>query len=162
MADLFAHHPQGAPRITAEYTGVPVRIVATHSEHPGAAITTDAPALFGGSGKEVCPLDLLVVSLTCCLETIFASFLRSANVNLPAGSLRITSSSQMTPDGVVPKRIAKIALTVSVGVELSEEQKEMVVGSAALCPVEKSLHESIEVSALFAWHDGATKMVRLH
>eukprot|EP00727_Mastigamoeba_balamuthi_P013898 m51a1_g9130 putative OsmC-like protein (163) ;mRNA; f:14126-14676 len=162
MTDQFAHHPQGAPRITAEYTGTLVRIVATQADHPGAVVTSDAPASFGGSGKEFSPLDLLVVSLTCCLETHLVGALRTANVNLPAGSLRLTSSYQMTPAGIVPKRFAKIALTASIGVELTEQQKELVAKASTLCPVEKSLHESVEVCLLIAWHDGTSTMLRLH
>eukprot|EP00727_Mastigamoeba_balamuthi_P013084 m51a1_g8399 putative OsmC-like protein (174) ;mRNA; r:228970-229554 len=152
----------GGARITAEYTGTPVRVVASHSDTPDATITTDAPVRFGGSGRGMSPVELVVTGLACCLETILVGRLLSAGAELPAGSLRITASSRLTPKGVTPVRVAKIALTVSFAVELSEGQRQVAVDTAQLSPVRKSLSEDVEVAAQFVWADGSSVATLMH
>jgi uncharacterized OsmC-like protein len=122
-----------------------LRCTATHLQS-GSSIETDAPTDNKGKGERFSPTDLVCTALGTCMITTMA--IRSAEIGVELAGTIVNFKKHMQ---AAPRRISKIDVEIvyPATVMLSEEHFNFLKTIGDNCPVVKSLHESIEVNAVY-------------
>jgi putative redox protein len=131
--------------ITITYSG-DLHCEAKH-ESSGSVIQTDAPKDNHGKGEAFSPTDLLVASYATCVLSIMAISARHSNVDMTGA----TATIEKTMSKDMPRRIAVLALTISIPVQASPKARQELEKAAYNCPVHHSLHPDIEKTITFDW-----------
>ncbi|MEJ7625789.1 MAG: OsmC family protein [Ferruginibacter sp.] len=120
------------------------------SEHlqSGSVIETDAPTDNKGKGEKFSPTDCLCMSLATCMITTMAIKAQDMDIDLTGSKVEV--SKFMFSE---PRRIGKVEVRLFMKYvpELSEDQKALLQRAGDNCPVMKSLHPELEVSAEYVW-----------
>ena len=116
-------------------------------EPSGSTIATDAPKDNKGKGEAFSPTDLVAAALGSCILTIMGIQARRMDVDLTGSTVIVTK--EMTQGA--ERHIARLAVTVSVPIKLTNEQKHKLERAAYTCPVHKSLHPDIQMPITFNW-----------
>jgi uncharacterized OsmC-like protein len=132
-------------KITGEYQG-DLHCVATH-EPSGNTLVTDAPKDNQGRGEAFSPTDLTATSLATCIATTMAIVARRHGVELKG--LRYEVTKEMSADA--PRRIVRLATTVWLPVQKTEELAKLLEHAAHHCPVQQSLHPQVEKPVVLHW-----------
>src|SRR5271154_6030030 len=115
-----------------------LRCSATHVDS-GATLLTDAPKDNMGRGESFSPTDLVATALGTCMLTIMGIAAQRMEVDLRGATASVTKEMSSAP----PRRIARLAVTISVPGKLTDEQKQKLQNAAMTCPVHKSLHPDV-------------------
>lgn len=128
------------------YTG-DLRTKATHLQS-GTIIETDAPTDNQGKGERFSPTDLVVTALATCMITTMGIKARTMNIVLDGTTADVTKV--MASD---PRRIGKIMVHISFPktLETDEKQRTILENTARTCPVERTLHPTVELDFQFNW-----------
>lgn len=121
------HQPIGAGR---------TRI--TH-EATGSAIETDVSPEFGGGGSTFSSTDLVAAGLGSCISSSLAPL--AERHGLALGDITITVDKEL---GTSPKRIARLATTITVEATIDDALARRLVRAAETCTVHRSLHPDID------------------
>lgn len=132
-------------KITGEYQG-DLHCVATH-EPSGNTLVTDAPKDNQGRGEAFSPTDLTATSLATCIATTMAIVARRHGVELKG--LRYEVTKEMSADA--PRRIVRLATTVWLPVQKTEELAKLLEHAAHHCPVQQSLHPQVAKPVVLHW-----------
>src|ERR1700722_2392773 len=112
-----------------------LRCRATHGPS-GSTLATDAPTDNMGRGEAFSPTDLVATALGTCMMTIMGIAARNMSVDLRGATATVTKEMSASP----PRRISRLAVTISVPGDFTDEQKQKLQNAAMTCPVHKSLH----------------------
>ena len=123
-----------------------LRTTATH-EPSGTTLTTDAPKDNHGLGESFSPTDLVATALGSCMLTIMGIAAQTMRIDLTG--TRVIVRKEMASKPI--RRIAKLAVTIEVPLQVSEDQKQALIKAAMTCPVHQSLHPDIELPVDFMW-----------
>ncbi len=113
----------------------------------GAVLVTDAPKDNQGRGESFSPTDLVATALGSCILTVMGIMARTLNLDLTG----VTASVEKEMTNVPVRRIDKLAVTVRVPHEVSEENRVKLERAAHTCPVHKSLHPDVQKPIEFVW-----------
>jgi putative redox protein len=124
-----------------------LRCKATHNQS-ASVIETDAPTDNRGKGERFSPTDLLCVSLGTCIITTIGIKAMDLGIDINGAVLQV--QKHMLSE---PRRVGKIDITVAFPPGLSIDDKDKVVLQRAgdHCPVQKSIHPSIETNVVYQW-----------
>lgn len=134
-----------AVHIDSVYQG-DLRVAGTHGPS-GVVLTTDAPVDNHGKGESFSPTDLVATALTHCMATIMG--IKAKSLGLPIEGMTLSVEKIMSAD--LPRRIAKLPVTITLPIVVTEEQKRSLIAAAEACPVSKSLHPEIEKPIVWNW-----------
>jgi putative redox protein len=123
-----------------------LRCRATHGPS-GSTLATDAPADNMGRGEAFSPTDLVATALGTCMITTMGIVAQRNSIDLRNATARVTK--EMTTTG--PRRIARLAVTIHIPGEFTDEQKQKLQNAAMTCPVHKSLHPDVAAPVEFRW-----------
>jgi uncharacterized OsmC-like protein len=124
-----------------------LRTTAVHLQS-GTEIETDAPTDNQGKGERFSPTDLMATSLGACMVTTMA--IKANTMGIVLDGTKVDVTKIMVAD---PRRIGKLIAHVYFpeGLQLDDKQKDLLERTARTCPVERSLHPSIELDMAFYW-----------
>jgi putative redox protein len=124
-----------------------LRCKATHNQS-ASVIETDAPTDNRGKGERFSPTDLLCVSLGTCIITTIGIKAMDLGIDINGAVLQV--QKHMLSE---PRRVGKIDITVAFPPGLSIDDKDKVVLQRVgdHCPVQKSIHPSIETNVVYQW-----------
>lgn len=105
----------------------------------GSIITTDVSPEFGGGGSTFSSTDLVAAGLGSCISSSLAPMAERHSV--PLSSISIAVEKELGTD---PKRISRLATTITVSVPLDESLVKRFQRAAETCTVHRSLHPEIE------------------
>ena len=123
-----------------------LRCGATHVES-GATLLTDAPKDNMGNGESFSPTDLVATALGTCILTIMGIAAQRMEIDLTGAKVKVTKEMAQSP----VRRIARLSVTFSVPLHLTNEQQQKLQNAAMNCPVCKSLHPEVEIPVTFNW-----------
>lgn len=123
-----------------------LRCQAAHGPS-GSTLRTDAPADNMGKGELFSPTDLVATALATCILTTMAIYALNHGIEFAKASGSVTK--EMTAQA--PRRIARLAVTITVAGSFSAEQKSALENAAHTCPVKKSLHADVEAPIQIQW-----------
>lgn len=123
-----------------------LRCLASHGPSK-AVFSTDAPTDNGGKGAAFSPTDLVAASLASCMLTIMG--IAAQRVELDISGARVRAVKTMTAQP--PRRIAELALVVSLPRPLDAAQRTRLEAAAATCPVKLSLHPEVKVTVKYEY-----------
>ena len=111
-------------------------------------IENDAPVDNHGKGERFSPTDMVATALGSCLLTTMGIKAEAMGVDLTGTTVEITKIMKADP-----RRIGGIKAHVFFvkGLEVDEQQKEILERTARTCPVERSLHPDMELDFQFSW-----------
>ena len=133
--------------IHVDYSGQ-LRCTAKHAPS-GSVLETDAPVDNHGLGATFSPTDLCATALATCMATIMG--IKAGSMNIELKGMRIQVEKHMSAN--VPRRIARLPVTIWVPVKLSVEQQDALRRAAEACPVHQSLHPDIEKPLTIHWQE---------
>ncbi len=113
----------------------------------GAMLQTDAPKDNMGKGEAFSPTDLLATSLGACMLTIMGILAKREQISLEGTTVKVTKEMTPTP----PRRVARLTVTFSVPVPVTDIQKQKLINAAHTCPVHRSLHPDVQIVTDFRW-----------
>lgn len=119
---------------------------ATH-QPSGTTLATDAPKDNQGRGESFSPTDLVATALGTCMLTVMGIAARPLNIDLSGSKLTVRKEMASQPI----RRISKLAVTIHIPLQLSEEQKQKLMNAAMTCPVHQSLHPEVQKPVDFVW-----------
>jgi len=122
-----------------------LRCRATHVPS-SSTLTTDAPVDNQGKGESFSPTDLVATALGTCMMTIMG--IAAARMSLDLRGMTAVVTKEMTPP---PRRIARLAVTITIPGDFNDEQKQKLQNAAMTCPVHKSLHPEVAAPVEFKW-----------
>jgi putative redox protein len=124
-----------------------LRCEATHNQS-ATVIETDAPTDNRGKGERFSPTDLLCVSLGTCIVTTMGIKAADMGIDLSGATLQV--QKHMLSE---PRRVGKIDITISFPVTLSISEKDQTILQRVgdNCPVQKSIHPSLETNVVYNW-----------
>lgn len=99
-------------------------------------LITDEPVEVGGGGSAPAPHELLPAALASCVSTTLVMYARRKGWELGQVRVDVTYDYHATP--------RRADLTISVGADLSAEQRERLDKVAAACPVRRSIETEFE------------------
>ena len=111
-------------------------------------IATDAPKDNNGRGELFSPTDLVGAALGSCILTVMAIVAERENLDLRGMTCSVEKEMQTNP-----RRIARLAVKVSMPKGITKEMRAKLEATAHHCPVHKSLHPEIESPILFSYPD---------
>lgn len=118
-----------------------------HHLQSGSSFETDAPSDNKGQGARFSPTDLIATGLGACLITTMGIKAESMDIRLDGAKVEVTKVMMSEP-----RRIGKIIIAVTMPVlNLDEKTKEILERVGRTCPVERSLHPSMELDISFIW-----------
>ena len=117
----------------------------TH-EQSGTVIETDAPKDNQGKGERFSPTDLMGAALGSCILTTMA--LNAENESLSLEGSTATVEKVMTPP---PRRVASLAVRVTMPARLTSEQRAKLENFGRNCPVIRSLHPEVQLPISFEY-----------
>ena len=112
----------------------------------GNEIITDAPVDNSGKGEAFSPTDTVATALASCMVTVMAikaEQLGVSFINVSADVKKIMS--------VNPRRISKISILISLPINLSKENKEILENVGDSCPVHNSLDPKLVIDIKYDW-----------
>ncbi len=113
----------------------------------GSVFETDAPTDNKGKGERFSPTDLIATGLGACLITTMGIKAESMNIQLDGAKVEVTKV--MVSD---PRRIGKIIVHATLpALNLDEKTIEILERVGRTCPVERSLHQDVELDIQFKW-----------
>jgi len=116
-----------------------LRTEAVHVQSSNSIIT-DAPLDNQGKGEYFSPTDMVAAALASCAMTIMGIAARDNGFSIEGAKARTTKI--MASD---PRRISEIRIEYDLsGLELTEDQKEIIEFSSKNCPVCLSLHPDLK------------------
>lgn len=104
-------------------------------------ITTDLPPEYGGKGRSFSSTDLVASALGTCYFTSVEEILRREGHDLRDVKLSVKKVLSEKP-----KKLDAIQLLLTLQKPPSEKLLKLLNKSLHLCPVERSLHESVTIS----------------
>jgi putative redox protein len=99
-------------------------------------LTTDEPVEVGGDGSAPAPHELLPAALASCVSTTLVVYARRKGWDLGQVRVDVSYDHRATP--------RRADITISLGVDLSPEQLEVLEKVAAACPVRRSIETEFE------------------
>ena len=123
-----------------------LRCSAKHLDS-GAALLTDAPKDNMGKGESFSPTDLVAAALGTCMLTIMGIAAQRMNIDLTGTRVVVVKEMVAAP----MRRIGRLAVTITVPLPLSAEQRQKLQNAAMTCPVHKSLHPDVKTPITFNW-----------
>jgi putative redox protein len=130
-------------KIKIDYMGN-LQCLATH-EPSGASLKTEAPKDNQGNGDAFSPTDLVSTALATCIATLIGIYAKKRRWDIKG--MQIEISKEMSSDA--PRRIVRMPVTISLPLELPEEDKALLESVAYNCPVFCSLNPEIEAPITF-------------
>ena len=132
----------------AEYTGS-LKCAVTHPD--GEILTTATPVASGGDGSTFSPTDLVAAGLVTCILTTIGMW--GDRHGYDFRGVRATVEKEMAVGP--PRRIGRLAVTVTLPALVTAEMRPRVERVAHLCPVHSSLHPDIDAPMAFVYKEGA-------
>ncbi len=117
----------------------------TH-EPSGSQIRTVPPKDNGGDGSTFSPTDLVGAALASCALTTMALVAAREGLTFLGGSARV--EKEMTPP---PRKIASLALVITLPAATPEAQRARLEEIAHGCPVARSLHPEVKLPMTFEY-----------
>jgi uncharacterized OsmC-like protein len=117
----------------------------TH-EPSNSQIRTTPPKDNGGDGSTFSPTDLVGAALASCALTTMALVAGREGLTFLGGSARV--EKEMTPP---PRRIASLALVITMPAATPEAQRARLEEIAKTCPVARSLHPDVQLPLRFEY-----------
>ncbi|RKG95499.1 OsmC family peroxiredoxin [Corallococcus sp. CA053C] len=137
-----------APGVVMSLVSAPqLKTQVTHGPS-GASLPTEAPRDNGGTGGSFSPTDLMGAALASCVVTTM--HLTANREGFTLGEVRASVEKRMTPP---PRRIAELVLSILLPSGLTPPQRELLERIAHECPVARSLHPDVKVTASFGYPD---------
>jgi putative redox protein len=129
-----------SPTVTAVIGEVPYTVTLSDpSMHRWLA---DEPLASGGGNRGPTPYQLLLSSLGACTAMTLRMYAVRKGWPLPA----VTVELQFNPEGPAPGGGSDIRRRISVGGELSAEQRERLLQIANACPLHKMLTGEVRIA----------------
>ncbi len=113
----------------------------------GAVIGTDAPVDNMGKGESFSPTDLVGAALGGCILTTMGIVADRLGATLDGATAHVEKS--MAAD--TPRRIAQLAVRITVPGSVAEDHRIRLEKAAHACPVHHSLHPDIAIPISFDW-----------
>lgn len=113
----------------------------TEIEHgpTGSIITTDVSPEFGGGGSTFSSTDLVAAGLGSCISSSLAPMAERHSVPLDCISISVEKEL-----GTNPKRISRLATTITVTAHMDASLVKRFQRAAETCTVHRSLHPDID------------------
>jgi putative redox protein len=108
-----------------------------NAEFNGRTIATDQPLTAGGEGTAPTPFDCFLASLGTCAGIYVLSFCQQRQIATEGLALTQRMEFSTTEDG--KKRLAKVAIDISLPPGFPEKYRNAIVKTAELCTVKKVL-----------------------
>lgn len=105
----------------------------------GTVITTDVSPEFGGGGSTFSSTDLVAAGLGSCISSSLAPMAERHSVPLEAISIVVEKAL-----GTDPKRISRLATTITIDVPIEESLGKRFQRAAETCTVHRSLHPDVD------------------
>ena len=142
----LCHQSQSNWKMTSKviYKGA-LRTEATHIRS-GNTIITDAPTDNKGKGEAFSPTDLVATALVSCILTIMGIKADGMNINIDGSSAEVKKIM-----GAGPRRIAQVIIVINIPISANEKTKKILEKAALICPVDKSLSDSMIRDIKFIW-----------
>jgi putative redox protein len=113
----------------------------------GTKIITDAPRDNRGKGEAFSPTDLLATALGNCIMTIMGMRAMDKGIDLIGTEIEITKIMASSP-----RRVGEVILEFNFPKKgYSEEDKRLIEGVAATCPVPLSIHPDLKQTIVYKW-----------
>ena len=113
----------------------------------GSSFETDAPSDNKGQGARFSPTDLIATGLGACLITTMGIKAESMDIQLDGAKVDVTKVMMSEP-----RRIGKIVIAVTMpALNLDAHSKEILESVGRTCPVDRSLHQDMELDISFTW-----------
>lgn len=132
--------------LTGRYTGK-LGTLMVHGPS-GKALRTAAPVDNQGDGSSFSPTDLAAAALVSCMVTIMGIAARDADIDLEG--LTFSVEKHMASE---PRRIGRLPIKIRLPAGLTGEQRQLLEGAAADCPMCSSLSAAIERQVDFEYPD---------
>ena len=114
----------------------------------GTTIRTAAPLDNRGDGSSFSPTDLLAAGLGSCMLTIMAIVGERDGLRMDGMSFKAEKHMSASP-----RKVAKIALEITMPPGLGPDQREKLEHAALTCPVKQSLPPDLETPVDFHYPD---------
>src|SRR5437016_13427175 len=116
-----------------------LRCQSTHKPS-GTKLLSDAPADNMGKGESFSPTDLVATALGTCMLTTMGIVAQRKNIDISGTTVSVTK--EMVADPL--RRIGRLAVTIHVPHEPTEDDRRRLENAAHSCPVAKSLGGNVE------------------
>lgn len=113
----------------------------------GKTLLTDAPKDNHGKGETFSSTDLMAAALGSCMLTVMGIVAMRRSLDLKGAKVSVLK--EMATEG--PRRIKKLAATVTLPAHLAQEERALLERTALTCPVHKSLHPEIRAPVYFIY-----------
>ena len=124
--------------------------LSTEATHVRSSKTlmTDAPVDNNGQGAAFSPTDLVATAIGSCMLTIMGIRTQKEGIDLAGTQVEVTKIMASNP-----RRISEIKVLVQFpkGLEVTDAQKETLLGATKDCPVCNSLHPDLRVDVQVAY-----------
>ena len=126
-------------------SAIVVRSIAVGScrvvhEPSGASFVTDLPPEYGGGGAAFSATDLVAAALGVCIATNVDAVAERHGIPVDAIETRVDKALALAP-----KRIARLDVTVTIGVAVADDVLARLERAAEHCAVHRSLHPDVAV-----------------
>lgn len=108
-------------------------------ESTGTQITTDVSPEFGGGGSTFSSTDLVAAGLGSCISSSLEVLAERRKI--PLDAISITVDKKL---GTEPKRISRLAVTITLDIPADTKVAKLFERAAHTCTVHRSLHPDIE------------------
>ncbi len=130
-------------RLDVEYLGE-LHCKVTHAPS-GNSFLTDAPLDNQGKAEYISPTDLTAASIASCIATTMGIAAVSRNIDIKG--LKVVAQKEMAQQPL--RRISAIYLEFDFPNELSDDEVRLFANIIKNCPVSRSLHPDVKLSATF-------------
>lgn len=120
------------------------RCRATHRAS-GESVETEVAPDYGGSGARFSSTDLVAAALGTCIGSSIAPILEREGVPLDAVSITVVKELQQRP-----RRISRLAVTVTLPPDVDEKQLLKLRNAARTCAVHRSIGKDVQVEVELA------------
>jgi len=112
----------------------------------GTTLVTDAPADNLGKAESFSPTDLVATALGSCILTVMGIKAQAMDVDITGATVAVEKDMVANP-----RRIGRLAVTVTLPQRLAERQMQQLERAAFSCPVHKSMSPEVEMPIAFVW-----------
>lgn len=130
----------------------PYRAVATAGRH---VIMFDEPESLGGGGTAPEPSDALLAALGSCSLITMKMYAARKNWDLQTAAMELSKTTERTPDG----QRAVIRRLITLGGNLTDEQRERLMQIAMQCPVARLLTGEVVIESELAPARGGNAVI---